>query len=168
MREELLVAVYEKKEDVKEAVKKLMENGIDRKMISVIAKGHEEAIEKYEIEKENSDILFWGAQGAFWGAILGALAGGIFFIVPGFGPIVGAGPIAAALSGALGGALTGGAIFSLADALIEWGLDEIEAKRLEDLVRQGKYLLLVHADEDIVNKAKEILDETPAKEIEIL
>ncbi|WP_457603442.1 general stress protein [Nitratifractor sp.] len=166
-KKEILIGIYESREAVKEAVQTLLREGIEAKNISVVGRGHEDAVEKVEIEKENSDVLIWGSQGAFWGGLLGALLGGVFFIVPGFGPLVGAGPITAALAGMVGGAMTGGAIFGLGDALIEWGIAELEAHRLEKLVKEGKILLLVHGSRELVERAKEILDRLGKGEIKI-
>ena len=164
---EILIAIYQNKEDIQEATKKLLAEGVDKKDISVIIRGHEDAIEKIEVEKEDSDIFNWTAQGAIWGGLIGALLGGAFFIVPGFGPIVGAGPLTAGIAGMIGGAMTGGAILGLADALIEWGMGEVEAKRLEKLVRDNKLLLIVHGDSQEVDRAYEILQKLGKGEIEL-
>jgi hypothetical protein len=167
MSKHILVSVFENSADVRKAVDALIKGGVSKEAISVIGKGNEEVIEDIELEKENADILVWGEQGAFWGALLGLLMGGVFFIVPGFGPIVAAGPVVSALAGMLGGALTGGAAVALAAALIEWGIGEAEAKRYEKLVKENKLLLMVHGDEEIVKKAEEILSKQNTNEIKI-
>ncbi len=164
---DILIALYDNKEDIESAVKRLLEGGVEKKDISVIVKGHEDKIEAIEVEKEESDILSWTTQGAIWGGLIGALLGGAFFIIPGFGPIVGAGPLTAGIAGMLGGAMTGGAILGLADALIEWGMGEVEAKRLEKLVKDNKLLLMVHGDSQEVDKAHEILQELGRGDIEL-
>ncbi len=60
------------------------------------------------------------AAGAGVGAVLGGLAGLLVGIgalaIPGIGPIIAAGPLAATLAGAGLGAATGGVIGALADA----------------------------------------------------
>lgn len=164
---DILIALYENKEDIEEAVKNLIAGGIEKKDISVILKGHEESVEAVEIEKEESDIFAWTTQGAIWGGLIGALLGGAFFIIPGFGPIIGAGPLTAGIAGMLGGAMTGGAILGLADAMIEWGMGEAEARRLEKLVKDNKLLLMVHGDSDEVDKAHQILQESGKGELEL-
>ena len=164
---DILIALYENREDIQEAVKRLLEGGINKKDISVIVKGHEDSIEAVEVEKEDSDIFNWTAQGAIWGGLIGALLGGAFFIIPGFGPIVGAGPLTAGIAGMLGGAMTGGAVLGLADALIEWGMGEIEAKRLEKLVKENKLLLMVHGDSQEVDKAHKILQDLGKGKLEL-
>lgn len=166
MKKHFVVAVYSDVEKAKNAVSLLLKEGVKKRAVSVVGKSNEEEIEEVELEKENSDVLVWGAQGALWGGLLGTLLGGVLFVVPGFGPIVGVGPIAAALAGMLGGAMTGAAALGLADALIEWGMGEVEARRFEKLVEENKVLVVVHGSEEDVERAEKILQQSDAEKIE--
>src|SRR5690349_13285938 len=74
--------------------------------------------------------------GAVLGGTLGWLAGIGALAIPGLGPFVAAGPIAAALSGAA----MGGAVGGVAGALVGLGIPEYEAKRYEGKVREGAIL----------------------------
>jgi len=68
----------------------------------------------------------------------------------------------AALSGAALGATTGG----LVGGLIGLGIPEIEAKRYEEKLRKGNYLVSVHADDgDQVDRAKAIFKDAGAEDI---
>ena len=68
----------------------------------------------------------------------------------------------AALSGAALGATTGG----LVGGLIGLGIPEIEAKRYEQKLRAGNYLVAVDArDGDEVDRAKEIFKSAGAEDI---
>ena len=101
-----------------------------------------------------SGMVIGGALG--WLAGIGALA------IPGLGPFIAAGPI----MGLLGGMGAGGAIGGIAGALIGMGIPEYEAKRYEGRIREGGVLLSVHCDEsDWVKRAKDILEQTGAKDI---
>jgi hypothetical protein len=64
--------------------------------------------------------------------LIAGLAG---LAIPGIGPILAAGPIAAALGGALGGAGLGAAAGGLIDALTDMGVPEGDARHYEDQVR---------------------------------
>jgi uncharacterized membrane protein len=78
------------------------------------------------------------------------------------GPFIAAGPIMAALSGAALGATTGG----LVGGLIGLGIPEIEAKRYEEKLRNGNFLIAVDArDSDQVDRAKEIFKNARAEDI---
>ncbi|PYI81036.1 MAG: hypothetical protein DME26_20585 [Verrucomicrobia bacterium] len=100
--------------------------------------------------------------GAALGGVLGWLAGIGALAIPGFGPLIAAGPIAAALSGAA----VGGAMGGLAGALVGLGMPEYEAKRYEGKVRDGNILISVHADDsDEIDRAKEIFEDAGAEDI---
>jgi len=166
MIKHFVIGVYPDAGKAKEVIHRLIDGGISKGSISLVARSNEGEIEKTEIEKVDSDVKLWGTQGAIWGGLIGALMGGAFFIVPGFGPIVGVGPVSAALAGLLGGAMTGGAVLGLADALVEWGMSEHRAKRYEKLVEENKVLVIVHGSEEEVAKAEKILEESGAEKVE--
>src|ERR1700731_42613 len=93
------------------------------------------------------------ATGGVTGGVLGLLAGIGALAIPGVGPFIAAGPIMAALSGAAIGATTGGVV----GGLIGLGIPEIEAKRYDEKLKKGNYLIAVHTDEsEDVDRAKKI------------
>jgi len=159
MKSEKIVAVYNSEQDAGEAIKALLNAKIEKGDISVIGKGdHDEPKNEFEIDRENYDIVRWGKEGAFWGAILGFMTGAFFFWVPGFGPLVAAGSITSSLAGALGGAATVGS----AAALIAWfadiGIEEAEARRYADLIKEGKIVVIVKSGAKGDKTAKEVLE----------
>src|ERR671918_2513354 len=81
--------------------------------------------------------------GGLLGGGLGWLGGIGSLAIPGLGPFIAAGPIMAALAGAAVGAATGGVV----GGLIGLGIPEIEAKRYEEKLKKGNYLVAVHTDE---------------------
>ncbi|MCF6207689.1 MAG: general stress protein [Sulfurovum sp.] len=152
-----LIAIYERHEDVKRAIDELIKAGVSKEHISALAKGEDTPEKSFELEKENEAILFWGNQGAFWGALFGLLAGGLFSIVPGFGPLVAAGPVISSLAGLLGGAATVGSASAIAAWLADLSVEKAEAIRYEDMLKNGKILVIVHASPEEIEKAKERL-----------
>jgi hypothetical protein len=102
------------------------------------------------------------ATGGLTGGVLGLLAGIGALAIPGVGPLIAAGPIMAALSGAAIGGTAGG----LVGGLIGMGIPEIEAKRYEEKLRSGNYLIAVHAhNDDEEKRAKEIFKGAGAEDI---
>jgi hypothetical protein len=102
------------------------------------------------------------ATGGATGGVIGLLAGIGALAIPGVGPLIAAGPIMAALSGAAVGAATGGVV----GGLIGLGIPEIEAKRYEEKLKKGNYLVAVHADESKdVDRAKDIFKTAGAEDI---
>src|SRR6266404_9162213 len=101
-------------------------------------------------------------SGAVLGGTLGLLAGIGALAIPGVGPLIAAGPIMAALSGAAVGAATGGVL----GGLIGLGIPEIEAKRYEEKLKKGNYLIAVHAEEsEDVDRAKRVFKTAGAEDI---
>lgn len=102
------------------------------------------------------------ATGGVTGGVLGLLAGIGALAIPGVGPFIAAGPIMAALSGAAIGATSGGIV----GALIGMGIPEIEAKRYEDKLKSGNYLIAIHVrDGDEKDRAKQIFRNAGAEDI---
>src|SRR5256714_13648560 len=100
--------------------------------------------------------------GGVTGGVLGLLAGIGALAIPGVGPFIAAGPIMAALSGAAVGATTGG----LVGGLIGMGIPEIEARRYENKLKKGNYLIAVHTDEsEDVDRAKRVFKTAGAEDI---
>jgi hypothetical protein len=103
------------------------------------------------------------------GAAAGAVVGGLAWLVgigslaiPGVGPLIAAGPIMAALSGAA----AGGAVGGLAGALVGLGIPEYEAKQYEGKVKNGNILISVHTDDGKQRqKAKDIFERAHAEDI---
>ena len=102
------------------------------------------------------------ATGGAAGGVLGLLAGIGALAIPGVGPFIAAGPIMAALGGAALGATAGGIV----GGLIGLGIPEIEAKRYEEKLKKGNYLVSVHVDSgDQEDRAKKIFQDNKAEDI---
>jgi hypothetical protein len=100
--------------------------------------------------------------GAVIGGALGWLAGIGTLAVPGLGPLIAAGPIMAALSGAA----VGGGVGGLTGALIGMGIPEFEAKRYEGKVKNGSALISVHSNSsEETDRAKKIFEAEGAEDI---
>jgi len=70
----------------------------------------------------------WGGLGAFWGGIWGLLFGAGFFLIPGIGPVLVAGPFLAALLGALESAVLVGGLSAIAAGLVSLGIPKDSAR----------------------------------------
>ena len=106
--------------------------------------------------------------GVATGGVLGGLAGWLVGIgavaIPGAGPLIAAGPILAALSGAALGATAGG----LTGALIGYGIPEYEAKLYAGKLESGHILIGVHAiDSSEADAAKKALKSAGAEDIKV-
>jgi hypothetical protein len=102
-------------------------------------------------------------EGAIAGVGVGGVAGGVLSLLacavalPGFGALIAAGPIVAALSGIA----VGGAVGGLTGALVGMGIPEYEAKMYEGKLRTGNIVIAVHTnDANEQKRAREIFKMT--------
>jgi hypothetical protein len=96
------------------------------------------------------------------GGALGWLAGIGAIAIPGIGPMIAAGPIMAALSGAAIGGTLGG----VGGALIGMGIPEFEAKRYEGKIKDGNILISVHTEtSEEADSAKRVFKDADASDI---
>jgi uncharacterized membrane protein len=146
--EKHLVGVYDNEREAIQAVEDLKRQGYATEDISVISKNDDEVdhINEATGTKTEEGLAAGAATGGVLGGLTGLLAGIGALAIPGIGPIVAAGPIAATLTGAAVGAGAGG----LAGALIGMGIPEDEADRYEGYVKEGKILVVVERDENRV------------------
>lgn len=123
-------------------VERLQVSGFSNSDISVIAPDPDGAgFAHVKSSKAPEGIAKGAATGGVAGGALGLLLGIGALAIPGLGVFIAAGPLLAALSGAAVGAATGGVV----GGLIGLGIPEIEAKRYEDKLRRGNYLISAHA-----------------------
>lgn len=145
-------------------VERLQTSGFDSSEISVLLPDTEgkHDIGHVKATKAPEGATTGAATGGVGGGVLGLLAGIGALAIPGVGPFIAAGPIMAALSGAAVGATTGGIV----GGLVGLGIPEIEAKRYEGKLKEGNYLIAVHADDsDQVDRAKDIFKAANADDI---
>jgi Protein of unknown function (DUF3341) len=156
--------IYANRAQVERAVDELKRENFRNTDISVLMP-HNEGTKDFAHEKGTKapeGAAAGAGAGALIGGTLGWLAGIGALAIPGVGPFIAAGPIAAALAGVGAGGVVGG----LSGALIGMGIPEYEAKRYEGRVKDGGILLSVHCDNsEWTRKAKGILERTGAEDI---
>jgi hypothetical protein len=147
----MIIGLFEQPEGGANAVDSLVEKGVDKDRISIVAT-EQTAKESFAVESQTK-----GAEGAAIGGGVGAAAGALLAglttvgaLATGGATLLVAGPIVAAFTGAGAGAVTGGAI----GGLIGLGFNEEEVKHFEDSLDKGAVLVGVNMenadDEDLV------------------
>lgn len=144
-----IVGVFHNEYEASEAIEELKSRGFLTEDISVIArdKREVEAINNETGTKAPEGLASGAATGGLLGGVTGLLAGIGALAIPGIGPIIAAGPIAATLAGAAVGAGTGG----LVGGLIGLGIPEDEAESYDNYVDEGRILVMVDADSERSN-----------------
>ncbi len=158
-----IVGVFNSVQDANEAVRDLEALGISRGEISVVANKYATGYETMDDRDKASNVVADAGIGAAIGGVGGLLlsaAGAL--TVPVIGPILAAGPIAAALTGAGIGAAAGGLI----GALTESGIPEEEAKYYAEGVRRGDVLVTVHTEQSQADRVCDILDRHDAVDVD--
>ena len=111
-------------------------------------------------------MKYWGQNGAFWGGIWGLLFGSAFFLIPGVGPLVMAGPLISSIVGALEGALVIGGLSALGAGLYGMGIPKDSILLYETAIKTGKFLLIAHGSTMEVTHARDIISHTLAEAFE--
>ena len=159
-----VVAIFESHNQAEDAVRELQKSGFDMKKLSIVGKDYHTDEHVVGYYNTGDRMMYWGKMGAFWGGLWGMLFGSAFFIVPGVGPLLVAGPLVAWIVGALEGAVVTGGITALGAALVSIGVPENSVLQYEANVKAGKFLLILHGTPEEVERAKERLDNTQATE----
>lgn len=151
-----VVALYEDMLTAQQAVEELSNNGFDRAQISLVSQDAEGryTTQTGDGESTGENIAEGIGVGAAVGGIGGLLVGLAALAIPGVGPIVAAGPLAAALVGAGVGAATGGLI----GALGESGIPREQAEYYAEGVRRGGALVTAQVPDGDVERSISILD----------
>lgn len=139
-----IVGVFYNEHEASQAIEDLKSQGFLTEDISVIARNKDdvESISEETGTKAPEGLASGAATGGLLGGVTGLLAGIGALAIPGIGPIIAAGPIAATLAGAAVGAGTGG----LVGGLIGLGIPKDEAESYDNYVDEGRILVMVDVD----------------------
>jgi hypothetical protein len=162
-----VIAMYPDHAAAEDAVRRLQAGGIPMQDVSIIGKDFQ-AVEKPVGFVTAGSLAKDGARiGAWSGGIFGLLVGAGVLILPGIGPVIIAGPLAAAMLGIIEGTLTGAAVGGIAGALVGLGLPKDKAIRYESEVKTGKLLVTVRGDATQIERARTILAASKAESAEV-
>lgn len=155
-----VVAIYETHAQAEEAVKELQRGGFDMKKLSIAGKDYHTDEQVVGYYNAGDRMKYWGKQGAFWGGIWGMLFGAAFFAIPGFGPMLVAGPLVAWIVTALEGAVVVGGFSALGAGLYSIGIPKDSVLKYELALKSNKFLVLAHGTESEVAHARDIIATT--------
>lgn len=154
-----VVGAFHDQHSAEAVVGELKHRGVPEKDISMVAR-HDG---KTEGGHPNGSGMHNLSSGIGWGGTVGGtvglLAGVGALAIPGIGPIVAAGPLAATLTGAVAGGVAGG--------LMDYGIPKDQSKQYEQRLKEGDVLLMVRADAPEVDKAKTLFEHHGASDIHV-
>jgi outer membrane lipoprotein SlyB len=157
--QECVVGVFDDFDHARDAVLALNQAGFLPERISLVAPGAHEHPEVRESLQYGDETTRNAAKGAGLGGLAGLLVGGAALTASGLGPIFAAGYIATALTGAIAGAFLG--------AMSGWGVHEDHIAEYEEMVRQGKTLVMFHGDPLQTAEAERILQRCRAGDVRL-
>jgi len=152
-----VVAVYDTHREAEDAIRKLQESGFDMKKLSIIGQDYHTEEDVVGYYTTGDRMKSWGVTGAFWGGIWGMLFGSAFFVIPGVGPLLAAGPLVAWIVGALETAAWVGGVSALGAALFSVGIPKDAVIQYEKQLKAGKFLVIAHDTRNDLNQARDIL-----------
>jgi hydrogenase maturation factor len=155
-----VVAVYKLHTEAEAAINELNKSGFDMKKLSIIGRDYHTDEHVIGYYNTGDRMKYWGKLGAFWGGFWGLLFGSAFFLVPGVGPLLFAGPIVTYIVGALEGAVIVGGLSALGAGLYSLGIPKNSIIQYETAVKSGKYVLIAHGSDMETIHAREILKHT--------
>lgn len=146
-----VTGLFDDYSDASAAVSALEARGVPSSDISIVSNNVDER------HNDESNAAKGAGIGAAVGGVGGLLTGLGIMAIPGVGPVVAAGWLAATAAGAVAGAVAGGATGGLIGALTESGVSEDDAHVYAEGVRRGGTLVTAKVDESLQAEAEAIL-----------
>ena len=167
MNEKSVVGVYDAMNKAEDAIRQLDRASFPITQVSIVAQNLVSEKEVHGFITAGDVAKGVAGTGAWLGGLFGLLLGAGFLWVPGFGPLIVAGPLAAALLGGVEGAAVGAAGGGLLGGLFGWGVSRRHIVKYEEQLRGGKYLVIVHGSDEQVEQARRILEVTQPTELNV-
>ncbi|MGA9453156.1 MAG: general stress protein [Verrucomicrobiia bacterium] len=161
-----VVAIYKSHTEAEAAVKELQRSGFDMKKLSIVGRDYHTDEHVVGYYNTGDRMKHWGKLGAFWGGIWGLLFGSAFFLIPGIGPLLVAGPLVSWIVGALEGAVVVGGLSALGAGLYGLGIPKDSILRYETALKSGKYVVIAHGSDAETVHAREIIGRTNPEALE--
>ncbi len=161
-----VIGVFDDQNQAERTVNEIRKAGITDDKISIVAK-------KDQVQSEtdnrgnrsdndnnylNQNLTTGTTTGGSLGGLAGLLGGAGALAIPGVGPILAAGPIAAGLTGAVTGGLAGG--------LVDLGIPQQRGQYFEEEVKKGGILASVEADQSKINDVASYMRRNGARDVE--
>jgi uncharacterized membrane protein len=161
-----VVAIYKSHTEAEAAVQELQHSGFDMRKLSIV--GRDPHTDEHVVGYYNAGdrMKYWGKMGAFWGGIWGLLFGSAFFLIPGVGPFLVAGPLVGWIVGALEGAVVVGGLSAIGAGLYSLGIPKDSILRYETALKTGKFVLIAHGTAAEASRAREIINRTSPEALE--
>jgi outer membrane lipoprotein SlyB len=162
--EKKVIGYFQEGKQAEEALSELKQKGINE--ISILGndeRGGQGKDQGRGNQNLSGGTMTGGAIGGIAGLAIGTGAlgalGAAALVIPGIGPILAMGPLAAAL----GGAVTGG----VAGALVDYGIPKERSDFYETKIKEGNTVMILKTDESKTDQAASILRNHGAQDVRV-
>ncbi len=142
-----VVGLFDDRSQAEKAVEEIKHSGISENEISIVGKEDRLRAGNDDNDMTGAKMSTGATTGGTIGGLAGLLAGAGALAIPGVGPILAVGPIAAGLTGVAAGGLVGG--------LVDFGIPKERGEHYENELKKGSILAAVKTDgnktEDVAN-----------------
>lgn len=161
------IAVFNNFQAAEQAIMDLGHAGFDIKRLAIVGKDYQK--EKQVIGYYNmlDRTKFWGKRGAFWGGLWGVLFSPAFMCVPVAGTLTAGGLLLSTVASGVSTAIVTGSLTALGATLYSIGVPKNTVLQYETAIKLDKYLLVVRGTLDKVECARDILNTTTGKDVDI-
>ena len=159
-----VTGLFDDYDDATNAVGQLEATGVLHSDISIVANNSRDWYDN-DTSKAAEDAAGGAGLGALVGGAGGLLTGLGIMAIPGVGPVVAAGWLAATAAGAVAGAAVGGAAGGIIGALTDSGVSEFDAHVYAEGVRRGGTLVTAKVDDNLVAEAERILGDSSSVDV---
>jgi hypothetical protein len=169
-----VVGLFDNFTEAQNVVQELVNAGFERNDVSLVANDARGEYSRAVGDTSESSTGEGAAAGAIGGGVLGGVLGLLVGVgalaIPGIGPVLAAGPLAAAL-GAAGastvvGAGIGAAAGGVIGALVGAGIPEEDASFYAEGIRRGGTLVMVKSSDEMANRAYDVMQRYGAVDVD--
>ena len=162
-----IAGLYNNVTTAQQVVHDLLARGVPRHEISLVMPHPEGQAAARSEQEAATEVKHYEAEehvglDAVLGSVGGLIIGLSTLFIPGFGPLIAAGPLAVALAAALGGAYAG----EIIGPMIHLGVAEEEARHYAEGLRRGGSLVLVKLHDEMADQAEAIMNRYHPEQLE--
>jgi len=139
-----LIAVYNTHEDAEKVIREVEKAEFDMQKLSIAGKDYQTEKDIVGFYNTGDSMKAWGRMGAFWGSIWGSLVGSAFFQIPGFGPLLVAGPLVSWIVVGLENETDPGRTSVIDAALRGIGIPADSISEYETQLKASKFIVIAH------------------------
>ena len=161
------IGVFDTHGQAEAAVRELKKGGFSLDKVSIVAKGLQKTEDVQGFISTGDVVKSSAGTGAWVGGLFGLLVGAAFVWVPGFGPLVVAGPLTAALLAGVEGAAAGAAGAGILGALFSPFVTKKHILKYQEHLNADRYLVVAHGTAAEAEKAREILNQSGPVEVDV-